>query len=129
MSKTRIWTVLLAAVGLASWGDGEPVTANWLPTAAGTYTLTDGANWDTGVAPTNGVDIANFAPGAIDGAQNIDFPSIANYNTWDMSTVIGASNQTIRTPIRHSNGTAIRYLRVGNPNGFLGTWALGDVHT
>ena len=36
-------------------GDGV-VTANWLPTAAGTYTLTDGANWDTGVAPTNGID-------------------------------------------------------------------------
>ena len=127
--QMSVWAMIAAALcAVAAHGDG-PVTANWLPTAAGTYTLTDGANWDTGVAPTNGVDIANFAPGAIDGAQNIDFPSIANYNTWDLSTVIGASNQTICTPARHSNGTAIRYLRVGNPNGFRGTWALGDVHT
>lgn len=127
--QMRVCVMVAAALcAAAAYGDG-PVTANWLPTAAGTYTLTDGANWDTGVAPTNGVDIANFAPGAIDGAQNIDFPSIANYNTWDLSTVIGASNQTIRTPIRHSNGTAIRYMRLANPNGFRGTWVLGDVHT
>ena len=129
MSKTRIWTVLLAAAGLVAWGDGEPVTANWLPTAAGTYTLTDGANWDTGVAPTNGIDIANFAPGAIDGAQIIAFPGIANYNTWNMSTVTGSSNQTIRTPTRNYNGTTIRYMHLDNPNGCRGTWAMGDVHT
>ncbi len=128
MSKTRIWTVLLAAAGLVAWGDGEPVTANWLPTAAGTYTLTDGANWDTGVAPTNGIDIANFAPGAIEGAQNIDLPAISSISSWNLGTVTGASNQTIRTPGRHSNGTAIRYLTVANPNGFRGTWALKDAH-
>ena len=128
MSKTRIWTVLLAAAGLAAWGDGEPVTANWLPTASGTYTLTDGANWDTGVAPTNGVDIANFAPGAIDGAQNIDLPAISSISSWNLGTVTGASNQTIRTPGRHTNGMTVRYLTIANPNGFRGTWALKDAH-
>ena len=128
MLKTRIWTVLLAAAGLAAWGDGEPVTANWLPTTAGTYTLTDGANWDTGVAPTNGIDIANFAPGEIEGAQNIDLPATSALSTWKLGTVTGASNQTIRTPGRHSNGTVIRYLTVANPNGFRGTWALKDAH-
>ena len=96
--QTRVWWMITAALcAVAAYGEGS-VTANWLPTAAGTYTLTDGANWDTGVAPTNGIDIANFAPGAIDGAQVIAFTNIVNYNTWDLSTVIGASNQTIRTP-------------------------------
>ena len=123
MLKTRIWTVLLVAAGLAAWGDGEPVTANWLPTAAGTYTLTDGANWDTGVAPTNGIDIANLAPGEIEGAQNIDLPAISSISSWNLGTVTGASNQTIRTPGRHTNGMTIRYLTIANPNGFRGTWA------
>ena len=128
MSKTRIWTVLLVAAGLAAWGDGEPVTANWLPTAAGTYTLTDGANWDTGVAPTNGIDIANLAPGEIEGAQNIDLPAISSISSWNLGTVTGASNQTIRTPGRHTNGMTVRYLTIANPNGFRGTWALKDAH-
>ena len=128
MLKTRIWTVLLVAAGLAAWGDGEPVTANWLPTAAGTYTLTDGANWDTGVAPTNGIDIANLAPGEIEGAQNIDLPAISSISSWNLGTVTGASNQTIRTPGRHTNGMTIRYLTIANPNGFRGTWALKDAH-
>ena len=65
--QMRVWWMIAAALcAVAAHGDG-PVTANWLPTTAGTYTLTDGANWDTGVAPTNVIDIANFAPGAIDG--------------------------------------------------------------
>ena len=67
--QMRVWWMIAAALcAVAAHGDG-PVTANWLPTTAGTYTLTDGANWDTGVAPTNGVDIANFAPGAIEHCQ------------------------------------------------------------
>ena len=129
--KNKVFVASLAVAlcaAFVAYGDG-PVTANWLPTAAGTYTLTDGANWDTGVAPTNGIDIANFAPGAIDGAQIIAFPGIANYNTWNMSTVTGSSNQTIRTPTRNYNGTTIRYMHLDNPNGFRGTWAMGDVHT
>ena len=105
------------------------MTANWLPTAAGTYTLTDGANWDTGVAPTNGTDVANFAPGAIDGAQEIKFPAIKDFNYWAMSTVTGSSNQTIRMPGRHYNGMSSRTLDVANPNVFRGTWATGDSHT
>ena len=126
--QTRVWWMITAALcAVAAYGEGS-VTANWLPTAAGTYTLTDGANWDTGVAPTNGIDIANFAPGAIDGAQNIDLPATSAISSWYLGTVTGASNQTIRTPKRHYNGTTIRYLTVGNPNGFQGTWALQDLH-
>ena len=129
MMRKNVFGMIAAALcAAAAHGDG-PVTANWLPTAAGTYTLTDGANWDTGVAPTNGIDIANFAPGAIDGAQNIDLPATSAISSWYLGTVTGASNQTIRTPARHSNGTAIRYLTVANPNGFRGTWALKDAHT
>ena len=129
MKRVALMAFAAALSAMAVRGDGEPVTANWLPTAAGTYTLTDGANWDTGVAPTNGVDIANFAPGAIDGAQNIDLPATSAISSWYLGTVTGASNQTIRTPARHSNGTAIRYLTVANPNGFRGTWSLSDAHT
>ena len=129
MMRKNVFGMIAAALcAAAAHGDG-PVTANWLPTAAGTYTLTDGANWDTGVAPTNGTDIANFAPGAIDGAQNIDLPATSAISSWYLGTVTGASNQTIRTPARHSNGTTIRYLTVANPNGFRGTWALRDAHT
>ena len=107
-------------------GDG-PVTANWLPTAAGTYSITNTAYWDTGFAPTNFEYVANFAPAAIDGAQNIDFPN--SQSSWRLGTVCGASNQTIRTPARHTNGMTYRHLEVANPNGFQGTWAFQDTHS
>ena len=122
----RVWGMVAAALcAVAARGDG-PVTANWLPTAAGTYSITNTAYWDTGFAPTNFEYVANFAPGAIEGAQNIDFPN--SQSSWRLGTVCGASNQTIRTPARHTNGTTIRHLEVANPNGFQGTWAFQDLH-
>ena len=126
MNRLALWAfaaTLCAACGLR--GD-EPVTANWLPTAAGTYAITNASYWDTGFAPTNFECIANFAPGAIDGPQNIDFPN--SQNSWQLGTVYGASNQTIRSPARSYNGTTIRYVNVANPNGFQGTWAFQDLH-
>ena len=104
----------------------EPVTANWLPTAAGTYAITNASYWDTGYAPTNFKYVANFAPGPIEGPQNIDFPN--SQSSWALGTVYGASNQTIRSPSRHSNITTVRYVEVANPNGFQGTWAFQDLH-
>ena len=124
--QMRVWTMITAALcAVAAYGDG-PVTANWLPTAAGTYAITNASYWDTSFAPTNFEYVANFAPGAIEGPQNIDFPN--SQNSWQLGTVYGASNQTIRSPARSYNGTTIRYVDVANPNGFQGTWAFQDLH-
>lgn len=117
--------ITAALCAVAAHGDG-PVTANWLPTAAGTYTLTDGVNWDTGVAPTNSVAVANFASGEISGKQTISLPGISGFSTWYLGTVLGAPNQTIRLPARHSNGSTVRYLYVADPGGFQGTWVAQD---
>ena len=103
--------------------------ANWLPTAKGTYTLTDGANWDTGVAPTNSGEVANFAPGEIAGPQTISFPSDSQLTTMRLGTVQGASNQTIKLAARPSNAQVNRHLYVNDPTAFRGTWAAQDVQS
>ena len=65
--QTRVlWMIAAALCAVAVHGDG-PVTANWLPTAAGNYSLVAPENWDTGIPPTNSVAVANFAPGEIAG--------------------------------------------------------------
>ncbi len=102
------------------------ITANWTPTASGSYSLVAPENWDGGVAPTNSEDVANFAPGEIAGSQTISLPGINGFNTWYLGTVNGAYNQTIRLPARHSNGSAVRYVYVADPSGFQGTWAAQD---
>jgi hypothetical protein len=114
---------LAAAVAFAA---NAGITANWTPTASGTYSLVAADNWDGGVVPTNAADVANFAPGEIAGQQYIDFPGISGFNTWHLGVVTGASNQTIRLPARHSNGSATRYVYVEDPNGFQGAWATKD---
>ena len=127
MRRTTIATIGLfaATVALGVRAD-DAVTANWLPTAAGTYSITNTSYWDAGFAPTNFEHVANFAPGAIEGPQNIDFPN--SQSSWRLGTVYGASNQTVCSPARHTNGTTIRYVEVANPNGFQGTWAFQDLH-
>ena len=102
------------------------ITANWTPTASGSYSLVAPENWDGGVAPTNSEDVANFAPGEIAGSQTISLPGISGFNTCYLGTVNGAYNQTIRLPARHSNGSTVRYLYVSDPSGFQGTWAAQD---
>lgn len=49
--RTLAWACVLGCAGaLPVWGDvveapEAGVTANWVPTAAGTYSITDAANW------------------------------------------------------------------------------------
>lgn len=104
-------------------------SANWLPVEAGTYSITDAANWEGGVIPTNSTATANFAPNGAVGTQYLDFPDTRNVE-WRLGTVIGVTNQTIRMPDRYSGGhTTYRDLHVKNPNAFAGTWTTRDAHS
>lgn len=130
-SRTLCLHAALAALSAIAAGtvmaqDAE--SGNWLPVDAGTYSIADESNWEGGVVPTNSAATANFAPNGDVGAQNLDFPDTLNLE-WNLGTVIGATNQTIRMPDRVSTWTRTRILNVANPNGFGGTWATREAHS
>ncbi len=102
------------------------LTADWLPTAAGTYGWWDAANWSGGVAPTNGGDMARFDAAAVEGAQTIVLPEEVAYRDFTLGTVSGHANQTIRSSERATNGTTVRKMSVANPNAFMGAWDQAD---
>lgn len=122
--------ILYAALcGAIRAEEGAPgLTANWLPTAAGTYDWWEAANWYGGVAPTNRGDTARFDAAAIEGPQQIKLPKANGARNFDfaLGTILGHENQTIRSPERISNGTTARDITVTNPNGFKGTWTQKD---
>lgn len=102
------------------------LTANWLPTAAGTYGWWDAANWDGGVAPTNHGDTARFDAAAIEGPQKIELPGANGAHDFAFGTIYGHEDQTIRSFKRNSNCTTYRNITVADPNGFKGTWTQAD---
>lgn len=102
------------------------LTANWLPTAAGTYDWWDAANWADGAVPTNRGDTARFDAPVIEGPQNIKLPSAKGVRNFALGTIYGHENQTIRSFERNSNSTAARDITVADPNGFKGTWTQAD---
>ncbi len=143
MNVTRNWKVrtLVWACALG-WcagvlGDGAEaaeagVTAAWVPTAAGTYSITNLANWSgTDRIPTNAADTVHFAPGpaAIEGAQTIQFPTVkTSRHVWDLGTFDGAANQVLCGGLGNTaNNSAI--IRLGNPNGFPGSYETQDFNT
>lgn len=102
------------------------LTANWLPTAAGTYGWWDAANWDGGVAPTNRGDTARFDAAAIEGAQTITLPKGNEFRRFTLGAVFGHANQVVKSPARSSNGTTPRQMSVADPSGFKGAWDQAD---
>lgn len=120
---------LALCLGAPAFAEGtdaaEGLTADWLPTAAGTYDWWDAANWSGGAAPTNRDDVARFDATAIDGAQTIAMPGIY-CTSIAFGVVSGHENQTIRSFERRYNGTSTRNMTVVNPNGFKGVWDQAD---
>lgn len=102
------------------------LTANWLPTAAGTYDWWDAANWADGAVPTNRGDTARFDAVAIEGNQTIALPKGNEFRRFTLGTVFGHTNQVVKSPARSSNGTTIRQMSVADPNGFKGAWDQAD---
>ncbi len=137
---TLVWACVLGCAGgaLSARGDAAEateagVTANWAPTAAGSYAITDAANWTgTDRIPTNAADTIHFVPdpAALAGAQTIYFPAVTTSRfAWDLGTFDGATNQTLRGSGRDSNATRYGVVRLGNPNGFLGSYETVDFST
>lgn len=136
---TLVWACVLGGTGaLSAWGDGTEaaeagVTANWVPTEAGTYSITDAANWTgTDRIPTNAADTVHFAPDptSLAGTQTIFFPAVAvNGYVWDLGAFDGAANQILCGSGRDSSATRYSVVRLGNPNGFPGSYETVDFST
>lgn len=138
--RTLAWACALGCTGgaLPVWGDGDGateagVTANWVPTAAGTYSITNEANWaGTDRIPTNAADTIHFAPdpSALAGTQTIFFPSLKTRDyVWNLGTFDGAANQILCGSGRDSSATRYSVVRLGNPNGFPGSYETVDFST
>lgn len=98
----------------------EGVSATWKPTAAGTYSWNDAANWNTERPPTNGEDVVNLNI-ATEGPQTI---WLTHHST--LGTISGRADQTISSPDRSGYARAFWNVSVANPNDFAGTWRSGD---
>ena len=124
ITNKRANTVVLYAVALlgamSEPAFAEGVTATWRPTAAGTYSWNDAANWDADRIPTNSADVVHLDIDT-EGAQTIQLVGATS-----LGTVIGRADQTISSPPRTTFGRTFRNIHVANPNGFAGQWTSGD---
>lgn len=132
------WACALGCAGgaLPVWGDGATeagVTANWVPTEAGAYSITNEANWaGTDRIPTNAADTIHFAPdpAALAGTQYLQFPKVRERrHVWSLGTLDGATNQILCGSERDSTETSYGTVRLGNPNGFSGSYMARDFAT
>lgn len=98
----------------------EGVSATWQPTAAGTYSWNDVANWNTERPPTNSDDAVNLNI-ETEGPQTIQLTG----NTW-LGTISGRADQTIASPERSTFSRTFWQIHIANPSNFAGTWQSGD---